>query len=191
MNGIKTGHTAGAGYLLVGGASRNGAELISVVMGAPSEAARNADTLKLMRYGFGRYRSVRAVTKGQRFATLEVEGRDSKVALIGSRSVDVVMRSGERPTTILSGLPARLTGPLAKGARVGEVIVLRRGKSVERVPLVTATAVAAPSLLATAGGLAGPVAGVFVALALIVISATLLRKRRRKRRPESVQRRPA
>ena len=191
MNGIKTGHTAGAGYLLVGGASRNGAELISVVMGEPSEAARNADTLKLMRYGFGRYRSVRAVTKGQRFATLEVEGRDSKVSLIGSRSVDVVMRSGERPTTILSGLPARLTGPLAKGARVGEVIVLRRGKSVERVPLVTATAVAAPSLLATAGGLAGPAAGLFVALTLIVISATLLRKRRRQRRPERAQRRPA
>ncbi len=191
MNGIKTGYTASAGYLLVGGASRNGAELISVVMGEPSEAARNADTLKLMRYGFGRYRSVRAVTKGQRFATLEVDGRDSKVALIGSRSADVVMRSGERPTTILSDVPARLTGPLAKGARVGDVIVLRRGKSVERVPLVTATAVAAPSLLATAGGLAGPAVGLFVALTLIVISATLLRKRRRQRRPERAQRRPA
>lgn len=191
MNGIKTGHTSSAGYLLVGGASRSGAELISVVMGEPSEAARNADTLKLMRYGFGRYRSVRAVTKGQRFATLEVEGRDNKVALVASRSADVVMPTGERPTTILSGLPARLTGPLAKGARVGEVIVLRRGKSVERIALVTATAAAAPSLLATAGGLAGPIAGVFVAFTLVAISATLLRKRRRQRRPERAQRKPA
>jgi D-alanyl-D-alanine carboxypeptidase (penicillin-binding protein 5/6) len=191
MNGIKTGHTSSAGYLLVGGASRNGAELISVVMGEPSEAARNDDTLKLMRYGFGRYRSVRAVTKGQRFATLDVEGRDATVGLIASRSADVVMRTAERPTTIVSGLPDRLTGPLAKGARVGEVIVLRRGKSVERIALVTATAVAAPSLLATAGGLAGPAAGLFVALILIAISATLLRKRRRRRRPERAQRRPA
>ena len=115
MNGIKTGHTASAGYLLVGGASRNGAELISVVMGEPSEAARNADTLKLMRYGFGRYRSVNAVAKGQRFATLSVSGRDEKVQVIASRSADVVIRSGERPTTIISGLPTELTGPLAKG----------------------------------------------------------------------------
>ncbi len=191
MNGIKTGHTSSAGYLLVGGASRNGIELISVVMGEPSEAARNADTLKLMRYGFGRYQSVRAVTKGQRFATLEVEGRDAMVGLIASRSADLVMRKGERPTTVLSGLPSRLTGPLARGARVGEVIVLRRGKSVERVALVTATAVAAPSLLATAGGFAGPAAGIVVALTLITISATLLRKRRHKRRLERVQRRPA
>ncbi|MBJ7342937.1 MAG: D-alanyl-D-alanine carboxypeptidase, partial [Solirubrobacteraceae bacterium] len=123
MNGIKTGHTSGAGYLLVGGASRNGAELISVVMGEPSEAARNTDTLKLMRYGFGRYRSVNAVAKGQRFATLSVSGRDEKVQLIASRSADVVIRSGERPTTIISGLPTELTGPLAKGARVGYVTV--------------------------------------------------------------------
>ena len=191
MNGIKTGHTSSAGYLLVGGASRNGAELISVVMGEPSEAARNSDTLKLMRYGFGRYRSVRAVTAGQRFATLDVEGRDDRVNLVASRSADVVMRTGERPTKIVTGLPAKLTGPLAKGARVGDLIVMRRGKSVDRVPLVTATAVSAPSILAAAGGFVGPAAALFVAVSLIAFSATLMRKRRRQRRPERVQREPA
>ena len=191
MNGIKTGHTSSAGYLLVGGASRNGAELISVVMGEPSEAARNSDTLKLMRYGFGRYRSVRAVTAGQRFATLDVEGRDDRVNLVASRSADVVMRAGERPTKIVTGLPAKLTGPLAKGARVGDLIVMRRGKSVDRVPLVTATAVSAPSILAAAGGFVGPAAALFVAVTVIAFSATLMRKRRRQRRPERVQREPA
>ena len=191
MNGIKTGHTSGAGYLLVGGASRNGAELISVVMGEPSEAARNADTLKLMRYGFGRYRSVNAVAKGQRFATLSVSGRDEKVQVIASRSADVVMRSGERPTTIISGLPTELTGPLAKGAPVGYVTVLRRGKSVARVPLVTSSAVAAPPLLAAAGGWIGPLMGGLVVFTLILFSATLIRKRRRQRRPERVQRKTA
>ena len=191
MNGIKTGHTASAGYLLVGGASRNGAELISVVMGEPSEAARNADTLKLMRYGFGRYRSVNAVAKGQRFATLSVSGRDEKVQVIASRSADVVIRSGERPTTIISGLPTELTGPLAKGAPVGYVTVLRRGKSVARVPLVTSSAVAAPPLLAAAGGWIGPLMGGLVVFTLMLFSATLIRKRRRQRRPERVQRKTA
>ena len=191
MNGIKTGHTASAGYLIVGGASRNGAELISVVMGEPSEAARNADTLKLMRYGFGRYRSVNAVAKGQRFATLSVSGRDEKVQVIASRSADVVIRSGERPTTIISGLPTELTGPLAKGAPVGYVTVLRRGKSVARVPLVTSSAVAAPPLLAAAGGWIGPLMGGLVVFTLMLFSATLIRKRRRQRRPERVQRGPA
>jgi hypothetical protein len=144
-----------------------------------------------MRYGFGRYRSVNAVTKGQRFATLSVSGRDEKVQMIASRSADVVMRSGERPTTIISGLPTELTGPLAKGARVGYVTVLRRGKSVARVPLITSSAVAAPPLLAAAGGWIGPLAGGLVVFTLILFSATLMRKRRRQRRPERVQREPA
>ena len=191
INGIKTGHTSSAGYLLVGGASRDGAELISVVMGEPSEAARNADTLKLMRYGFGRYQSIHAVGKGQRFATLAVKGRSDRVHLVASRSADVVMRRGQSPTTVVSELPDEVTGPLAKGARIGYVIVLRRGRSVDRVPLVTASAVAAPSLLAAGGGWAGPIAGLLLAGILIAAFATLLRKRRRERRPERVQREPA
>ena len=191
INGIKTGHTSSAGYLLVGGASRDGAELISVVMGEPSEAARNADTLKLMRYGFGRYQSIHAVGKGQRFATLAVKGRSDRVHLVASRSADVVMRRGQSPTTVVSELPDEVTGPLAKGARIGYVIVLRRGRSVDRVPLVTASAVAAPSLLAAGGGWAGPIAGLLLAGILIAAFATLLRKRRQERRPERVQREPA
>ena len=41
--GMKTGHTSGAGYCLVGAARRNGATIISVVLGDPSEAARDSD----------------------------------------------------------------------------------------------------------------------------------------------------
>lgn len=52
--GVKTGHTNGAGYCLVGAARRRGETLISVVLGEPSEASRDADTLALLRYGLAR-----------------------------------------------------------------------------------------------------------------------------------------
>ena len=41
-DGVKTGHTLGAGYVLVGSATRDGTRLVSVVLGAGSEAARDA-----------------------------------------------------------------------------------------------------------------------------------------------------
>ena len=41
VNGVKTGHTRGAGYVLVGSGSRNGIQLITAVLGTPSEAARD------------------------------------------------------------------------------------------------------------------------------------------------------
>jgi D-alanyl-D-alanine carboxypeptidase (penicillin-binding protein 5/6) len=55
VNGVKTGHTLGAGYVLVGSGKRKGVELISAVLGAPSEAMRDADTLQLLDYGFSLY----------------------------------------------------------------------------------------------------------------------------------------
>ena len=56
--GVKTGSTAAAGECLVAAASLNGVHLISVVLGAPSAAARDADTLALLRYGLSLFRSV-------------------------------------------------------------------------------------------------------------------------------------
>jgi D-alanyl-D-alanine carboxypeptidase (penicillin-binding protein 5/6) len=49
--GVKTGHTAGAGYCLVGAARHDGHTAISVELGDPSEAIRDSDTLRLLHYG--------------------------------------------------------------------------------------------------------------------------------------------
>lgn len=57
--GVKTGHTAAAGYCLVG-AARHGREVVvSVVLGEGGEAARDADTLALLHYGLTHLRPVR------------------------------------------------------------------------------------------------------------------------------------
>lgn len=56
--GVKTGHTSAAGYCLVGAARRGDAVVVSVVLGDPSEAARDDDTLTLLRYGLGHLRPV-------------------------------------------------------------------------------------------------------------------------------------
>jgi D-alanyl-D-alanine carboxypeptidase (penicillin-binding protein 5/6) len=55
VNGVKTGHTLGAGYVLIGAGERKGVELIAAVLGTPSEAMRDADTLRLLDYGFSLY----------------------------------------------------------------------------------------------------------------------------------------
>ena len=41
VNGVKTGHTLGAGYVLVGSGTRGSTTLISAVLGTPSEDARD------------------------------------------------------------------------------------------------------------------------------------------------------
>jgi serine-type D-Ala-D-Ala carboxypeptidase (penicillin-binding protein 5/6) len=141
VNGVKTGHTSGAGYVLVGSASRSGVTVLSAVLGTPSEAVRNADTLALLRYGLRRYHRVTAVRKGARLAVAPLAYRDASVALVAGATEVRTARRGERLTAQATGVPAQLDGPLAQGARVGTVLVRQRGRVVARVPLVTARAV--------------------------------------------------
>ena len=58
--GLKTGSHSHSGYCFTGSASKNGVDLISVVM-FTGKRARWADTIKLMNYGFSQYMSVTPV----------------------------------------------------------------------------------------------------------------------------------
>lgn len=58
--GIKTGSHSHSGYCFAGSASKDGVDLVSVVM-YTGKRARWADTIKLMNYGFSQYMSVTPV----------------------------------------------------------------------------------------------------------------------------------
>ena len=193
INGIKTGHTQKAGYLLVGSGKRRGVSLVSVVMGEPSEAARNLETLKLMRYGFARYRSVTVARRGAVAARIPVALQGTTVPVAPARTLRVVVRKGEKVVVVRRGLPSELSGPVARGTRVGEVVARRRGRVAGRVALVTTEPVAAATLWQRFTGTPGAIGGAVIAVAAIVAGATLLASRRRRsraRRP-SGRRRPA
>lgn len=51
-DGIKTGHTTDAGYCIVASATRNGRQVIVVVLGSPTEAARTKTAKALINWGF-------------------------------------------------------------------------------------------------------------------------------------------
>jgi len=51
-DGIKTGHTDEAGWCIAASATRNGHRILVVVLGAPSEQARDAGARALLDYGF-------------------------------------------------------------------------------------------------------------------------------------------
>lgn len=148
VNGVKTGHTSRAGYVLVGSATRDGVTVVSAVLGTPSEAARNADSLTLLRYGLQRYHVVSAVKRDRPVVTVPIRFRDGPgLQLVASRTVRRTARRSERLTTRIVGAPHEVEGPVPKGARLGTLLVIQRGKTVERVALVAARAV--PSATAT------------------------------------------
>jgi serine-type D-Ala-D-Ala carboxypeptidase (penicillin-binding protein 5/6) len=139
VSGVKTGHTLGAGYVLVGSAAgRGGAKVISVVLGEPSDAARDADTLELLSWGLKQFKRVRVLDPERALARADIRYYDDERArLVPRRGAVVTVRRGERIRRRVRP-QEELEGPLPEGARAGLVTVLVDGEPVRRVALVTA-----------------------------------------------------
>lgn len=61
VDGVKTGYTLDAGNVLVGSSERGGIRVVTAVLGEPTEAARDTDTVALIRYGLGAGRRARSL----------------------------------------------------------------------------------------------------------------------------------
>ena len=184
MIGVKTGHTQGAGYVLVGAADRKGARLVSVVLGEASEGARDAETLSLLRYGFSRYWRRPVARPGATVTRAEVKHfGDRETPIVAARRASVTVRRGERVRTVVDA-PGMVSGPLAEGERVGTLRVYRGDRLLRTVPLVTGEAVPKAGFLRRARGFLLPVAMVAAGLGI------WLAVRRRRAGPVDV-RRPA
>ncbi len=170
INGVKTGHTLDAGYVLIGSGTRDGMNLISAVLGTPSEEARDASTLALLNYGFDNFRQRTPVRKGAVLAHPAVHGRgDLRVNAAAARTFSHVFPRRARVHLRVSA-PDQVTGPLRRGAIVGAVSVVAGRKIVARVPLVLAGAVPPPR--PAAAGL-GFITRPFTLVSVVVLIAAL------------------
>jgi serine-type D-Ala-D-Ala carboxypeptidase (penicillin-binding protein 5/6) len=185
INGVKTGYTPEAGDVLVASGTRKGVTLLSVVMGAPSIAVRNSDTLALLDYGFSLYRRVDAVRSGEKLGSAEVPNGDSRVSLVARGGIRATVRRGQNVDVSVKA-PSAVEAPIRRGEPLGKAIATLAGEPVGRVPVVAFRAVkpaGSGSLVARVDdALPGPRAVVWLIVVglvaiVILIAATLLGRR--------------
>jgi D-alanyl-D-alanine carboxypeptidase (penicillin-binding protein 5/6) len=142
VNGIKTGHTLGAGYVLVGSGTRRGATIVSVVLGTRSEEARNRDTLRLLTWGLRQFVRRRLMAAGEFAGEVPIRyRRGAELPLMAGKGVRRTIRTDARVEVRDVGVPAEVEGPIARGRRVGWREVLVDGERVARVPIAAAASV--------------------------------------------------
>lgn len=172
VKGVKTGHTSGAGYLLVGAGARRGMELLSVVMGTSSESARDLNTLRLLDFGFATFRIATPVTAGQVIARPTVKDRPGvRTEVIAATGVlRVLPRSPGLHWQVQ--VPRQLAGPLKRYTVVGGLTVWQGRHVVARVPLLLAQRLPAVSPLTKAARfLTRPFTLVVLAALLVAVLA--------------------
>jgi D-alanyl-D-alanine carboxypeptidase (penicillin-binding protein 5/6) len=178
VNGVKTGHTSAAGYILVASGTQRGMTFVSVVLGDPSEATRDADALALLRWAFASYELAVPVRRGAVEARPSVRYRgDEHVDVVAARSVRLPLRRDARVRFEVRA-PRELRGPMPRGTRVGTLVLHAEGRTLARIPLVTARAVPAVGPLErVARALAQP-GSLLAIVAVLGGTAALLARRR-------------
>ncbi len=141
--GLKTGSTSKAKYCLSATASKDGIDLIAVVMGAPDYKVRFQDAQALLTYGFGVCKIYIDENKDP-LKSLTVEGGvEELVPLRYSGEFRYLDTSGSDLSAVekVLELPEAVTAPVAEGAEAGRVRYLLNGVEIGSVPIVFGAAV--------------------------------------------------
>ena len=140
VDGLKTGHTSGAGFNLIASAVDGQRRLIAVVMGADSPKGREQQAAKLLHWGQQNFDTVQVLQKGQKVGTERIWYGDKEQIKLGTDQ-DFWLAL---PKAEVSRIKAKyvldkkdLEAPIAANQRVGEISLYDGDKVVGHYPLVT------------------------------------------------------
>lgn len=139
VDGIKTGHTSGAGNNLVASATENDMRLISVVLGTATDAARFRESEKLLTWGFRFFETVTPIKADKPFAQQRVWFGDRKEVNLGvEKDAALTLPKGQMKNLKASYnlTTPQLEAPLKKNQVVGTIDFQLDGKTIEQRPLV-------------------------------------------------------
>lgn len=138
VDGLKTGHTKEAGYCLVTSAKRNTMRLISVVMGAASESARERETQKLLAYGFRYFETHALYKKDDQLSQAKVWAGASDSLNVGvERDIYLTIPRGkQKAIQAVLNIDETIKAPVTKGKVYGELVIQLEGETLLTEPLV-------------------------------------------------------
>lgn len=140
VDGLKTGHTSGAGFNLIASAVDGERRLIAVVMGAESAKGREEQARKLLHWGQQNFDTVQILHSGKQVDSERIWYGDKEQIRLGTdQDFWLALPKAEVPNIKAKYVldTKELDAPIAAHQRVGEIQLYDRDKVVAHWPLVT------------------------------------------------------
>lgn len=148
--GLKTGTTSTAGYCLSATASKDGLNLVAVVMNGESSAERFSGAKKMLDYGFANYKRVK-VTPEKTVKKVKVkDGVKEYVKVKYGKEKSFLLRKTD--TLGLSqklNIKKEITAPVKKGEKIGSVDIYMGDTQIGAIDITAKTAVKKRTFLHT------------------------------------------
>ncbi|MDN8599627.1 serine-type D-Ala-D-Ala carboxypeptidase DacD [Citrobacter sp. S2-9] len=140
VDGLKTGHTSGAGYNLIASSVDGQRRLIAVVMGAESPKGREEQARKLLHWGQQNFDTVQILKSGKKVGSERIWYGDKENITLGTeQDFWLALPKAEIPNIKAKYVldKKEIVAPIASHQRVGEIELYDRDKLVAHWPLVT------------------------------------------------------
>jgi len=152
--GVKTGHTARAGWSEVAAARSNGVTIYATLLGGQTRDGRNVDLAALLTWGISRYRTVHVISSARVYATATAPYGRRQLLLVPSGQETRVVRV-DRSLVERVVAPSVVSLPVKEGQRLGEVRVYAGARLIASRPLVASRSIAKPGFLGRSRWYAG------------------------------------
>ena len=143
VDGMKTGHTEGAGYCLVATAKRGDRRVITVLIGSDSMATRAEESLKLLNWSFQNFETIKIFDKSQAAVESRVwQGKTENTKLGVAEPLWITVPRGKAgDVKPVAKRPDPLFAPLVQGQKVGTLSLMLDDKLLRTEPLQVIDAV--------------------------------------------------
>lgn len=139
-DGLKTGHTAEAGFGFTGSAEQNGRRLVMVVAGLGSFNQRIEESVRFMDWGFKAWKAQPLFRKGQEVDKAPVQlGSDREISLVAPKDLAVTLpRTASSNMTVKLVYEGPIKAPIKKGQQIAQLVVSTPDTAPQVMPLVAA-----------------------------------------------------
>lgn len=153
ITGLKTGSTSQALFCISATASRNGMDLISVVLGAPSSSERNSDVAKTFDYGFANYKTYTFEDYEQPYVQMNVAKsfKPTVDVYLAKKPVILIEKNDTMEIKQEVKLVENLVAPVPANTKVGEAIFIQGDTVVATIDLIVKEDIPKASYFETLG----------------------------------------
>ncbi len=136
ITGLKTGTTSNAGFCVSATASRDGLNLVAVVLGSDTSEHRFDTASYLLDTGFANYSCININVDKKKIKPVKVKnGKEKEVNPFYDRKIKLIIPKGSDNLTYKYKIKKEVKAPIKKGDKLGKIEVISNDKKIKSIPL--------------------------------------------------------
>ena len=140
ITGLKTGTTSNAGFCISATASRDGLNLVAVVLGSDTSDKRFDTATNLLDWGFANFKKINAEPDKSKITEVKIIGGDKKkVKPVVDGSLELLLNRNDEKFSYNYNIHKHINAPVSKGDSLGHIDIVGEQGLIKSINLVCPT----------------------------------------------------